>query len=144
MAPEEHFRRLERLYAGAPINRYFEPALRVFDGGAELTIPVKPDFLHAAGAVHGSVYFKALDDSAFFAANSLVLDVFVLTASFNVWFTRPISEGELRATGTVVHRSRNLIVADSVVLDSKGRQIARGTGSFMRSQIPLSTAIGYA
>ena len=144
MDSEEHFRRLERLYAAAPINRYFEPVLRISDGRAELAIPVKPDFFHAAGAVHGSVYFKALDDAAFFAANSLVFDVFVLTASFNVWFMRPVSEGELRATGTVVHRSSNLIVADSVVLDSKGRQIARGTGSFMRSRIPLTSEIGYA
>jgi uncharacterized protein (TIGR00369 family) len=143
MDPEEHYRRLERLYAAAPINRYYEPSLRVREANAELTISVKPDFFHAAGAVHGSVYFKALDDSAFFAANSLVFDVFVLTASFNVYFTRPISEGELRATGAVVHRSRNLIVADSVALDSKGRQVARGSGTFMRSQIELSGLVGY-
>jgi uncharacterized protein (TIGR00369 family) len=143
MDPEEHYRRLERVYAAAPINRYYEPSLRVREGHAELTIPIKADFFHAAGAVHGSVYFKALDDSAFFAANSLVFDVFVLTASFNVYFTRPISEGELRATGAVVHRSRNLIVADSVALDSKGRQVARGSGTFMRSQIELSGLVGY-
>jgi len=144
MEPEEHYRRLERLYAAAPINRYYEPSLRVREANAELTIPIKADFFHAAGAVHGSVYFKALDDSAFFAANSLVFDVFVLTASFNVYFTRPVSEGELRATGTVVHRSRNLIVAESVVLDSKGRPVGRGSGSFMRSQIALTAGIGYA
>jgi uncharacterized protein (TIGR00369 family) len=143
MDREEHFRRLERMYAAAPINRYYEPVLRIAEGTADLTIPVKPDFFHAAGAVHGSVYFKALDDSAFFAANSLVRDVFVLTVTFNVYFTRPISEGELRATGTVVHRSINLIVADSVVLDSKGRQIARGSGTFMRSRIELSGLVGY-
>jgi len=144
MDPEEHYRRLERLYAVAPINRYYRPALTVSEGKAELVIPVREDFFHAAGAVHGSVYFKALDDSAFFAANSLVFDVFVLTASFNVYFTRPVSEGELRATGTVVHRSRNLIVAESVVLDSKGRPIGKGSGSFMRSQIALTAGIGYA
>ena len=37
---------------------------------------------HAAGAVHGSYYFKVLDDACYFAANSLVSDVFVLTVSF--------------------------------------------------------------
>ena len=142
--PEEHHRRLERLYAAAPINRYFEPALRISEGRAEVTIPVKPEFFHAAGAVHGSVYFKALDDAAFFAANSLVFDVFVLTASFNVYLTRPISEGEIRASGIVVHRSTNLIVAESVLLDSGGRQIARGSGTFMRSRIALTPGIGYA
>jgi len=144
MDPEEHYRRLERLYAAAPINRYYEPTLRVREANAELTIPIKEDFFHAAGAVHGSVYFKALDDSAFFAANSLVFDVFVLTASFNVYFTRPVSEGELRAAGTVVHRSRNVIVAESVVLDARGRPVGRGSGAFMRSQIALNRDIGYA
>jgi uncharacterized protein (TIGR00369 family) len=142
--PEEHHRRLERLYAAAPINRYFEPRLRISEGKADLVLPIKPDFFHAAGAVHGSVYFKALDDAAFFAANSLVFDVFVLTASFNVYLTRPISEGEIRASGTVVHRSTNLIVAESVLLDSDERQIARGSGTFMRSRISLTPEIGYA
>jgi len=140
---DEHFRKLERMYAAAPINRFFEPVLHVAEGAAKLTIPVKPEFFHAANAIHGTVYFKALDDSAFFAANSLVDDVFVLTVSFNVSITRPVSSGELRAAGAVVHRSRNLILADSVVHDSQGRQVARGSGSFMRSQIPLTQEIGY-
>ena len=142
---DEHFRKLERMFHGAPINRYFAPVLRIIEEGrAELTIPIKPDFFHAANAVHGSVYFKALDDAAFFAANSLVSDVFVLTVSYNLHLTRPISEGEMRASGRVVHRSRNLIIADAELLDSADRQIARGTGTFMRSQIPLSPEIGYA
>ena len=140
---EEHFRKLERMYATAPINGYFAPVLHVAEGAAKLTMPVKPGFFHAANAIHGSVYFKALDDSAFFAANSLVDDVFVLTVSFNVFITRPVSGGELRAAGTVVHRSRSLILADSVVHDSEGRQVARGSGAFMRSQIPLTPEIGY-
>jgi uncharacterized protein (TIGR00369 family) len=141
---DEHHRRLERMYATAPINRYFEPVIRISEGVAKLSIPIKKDFFHAANAIHGSVYFKALDDSAFFAANSLVEDVFVLTVSFNLFLVRQVSHGELRATGTVVHRSRSFIVADSVVLDSEGRQVARGSGSFMRSQIPLTAQIGYA
>ena len=140
---DEHFRKLERLYAQAPINRYYSPRLRVSEGEAELAIPVKPEFFHAAGAVHGSVYFKALDDSAFFAANSLVTDVFLLTASFHAYLTRPISAGELLASGRVVHRSRQLIIADSEVKDSEGHQIARGSGVFLRSQIALTPAVGY-
>jgi len=143
-ADAEHFRKLERMYGTAPINRFFLPTLRISEGRAELSIPVRPELFHAAHAVHGSAYFKALDDSAFFAANSLVPDVFVLTASFTVYFTRPVTGGELRATGTVVHRSRNLIIADSVIHDAENRQVARGSGSFMRSQVPLTPDIGYA
>ena len=141
---EEHYRKLERMYATAPINRYFVPSLRISEGSARLAIPIKPEFFHAAGAIHGSVYFKALDDASFFAANSLVADVFMLTVSFNIYITRPVTDGELVATGTVVNRSKNLVIADAVAVDSRGRAVARGTGSFMRSQIALTPEIGYA
>ncbi|MFN8583326.1 MAG: hypothetical protein U0163_20415 [Gemmatimonadaceae bacterium] len=79
MADATHFHRLERMYLAAPINRFFEPAITISDGRAEVRFTVRPDFHHAAHAMHGSVYFKALDDAAFFAVNSAVTDVFVLT-----------------------------------------------------------------
>lgn len=140
---EEHYRKLENMYASAPINRYFAPQLTVTDGKATLSMAVRPDFFHAAGAIHGSVYFKALDDSAFFAANSQVTDVFVLTVSFTTYIVRPVSQGTLLATGSVVHRSRSLIVAESVIVDADGRQVARGNGTFMPSRIALHEDIGY-
>ncbi len=139
----EHYRKLERMYHAAPINEYFRPVLTVSDGAAEVVIPVRRDFFHAAHAVHGSVYFKALDDAAFFAVNSLVPDVFVLTVTYNVYLTRPISEGTLRASGRVVHRSRQLFVAEAELVDDQGRQIGRGSGSFMKSAIALDKSVGY-
>jgi uncharacterized protein (TIGR00369 family) len=144
MENEEHYRKLERMYAAAPVNEYFRPVMHVGHGTAEVTIPVRRDFHHAAGAVHGVVYFKLLDDAAFFAANSLVEDVFVLTVSLNSYLTRPIVEGEMKAVGRVVHQSGRLIIADAEVLDGEGRQLARGTGTFMRSNIALSAETGYA
>lgn len=140
---EEHFRKLERMYASAPINRYFAPKIKISEGSAEVTIPVRPDLFHAAGAVHGAVYFKALDDAAFFAANSVIEKVFVLTVSFNSYLLRPISEGEMTATGRLVHHHPRLMVAESVVADSNGRQIARGSGTFVPSRIRLTPEIGY-
>jgi uncharacterized protein (TIGR00369 family) len=131
------------MYASAPVNRFYAPTMRVSEGRAEVTIAVRRDLFHAAGAVHGVAYFKMLDDAAFFAVNSLVDDVFVLTVSFNVYMTRPISEGEMKATGRVVHRSRRLFIAESQLVDSGGREIGRGSGTFMRGSIPLSPEIGY-
>ncbi len=139
----QHLRSLEALYATAPINRYFQPSLEIEHGKAELRMTVRPDFFHAAHAVHGSVYFKALDDAAFFAANSLVEDVFVLTASFNLYLLRPVTSGTMIATGTVVNQSRSIILAESVVVDEQGKQLARGSGSFVRSAIPLDEKVGY-
>lgn len=140
----EHFRRLERMYASAPINAYFQPRLHIPDAGlAELRLTVRPDFHHAAGAAHGAVYFKALDDVTFFAANSVVEDVFVLTVSFNLYLTRPIAEGEVIARGKLVSRSKRLYLAEGVLEDERGRQIARGSGAFMPGSMALSAEIGY-
>ena len=143
MSSDDHFRKLERMYASAPINAFFAPRLTVGEGRAEVSIPVRPDFFHAAHAVHGSVYFKALDDAAFFAVNSLVTDVFVLTVTYNVYLTRPVTGGVMTAAGRVVNRSKNLFIAEAEIVDDRGRSVGRGSGSFMRSTIPLSPAVGY-
>ena len=142
-ALDPHFRRLERMYARAPVNRYFAPVLSVSEGRAEVRIVVRPDFFHAAHAIHGSVYFKALDDAAFFAVNSIVPEVFVLTVSFNVYLLRPVDSGTITAIGTVVSRGRNHFVADAVLSDEAQREVARGTGSFARSSIALGPEVGY-
>jgi uncharacterized protein (TIGR00369 family) len=143
LSPEEHHRRLERMYASAPVNVYFSPSMQVSEGRADVTIKVRPDFFHAAKAVHGLVYFKLLDDAAFFAVSSLVRDVFVLTVSFNIYMTRPVSAGELHASGRVVHRARRLFIAESELMNGEGQEIARGSGVFMRSTIALSPEVGY-
>ena len=144
MCAEEHFRKLERMYATAPINRFYLPVMRVSEGRAEISVTVRPEFFHAAQAVHGSVYFKLLDDAAFFAVNSLVTDVFVLTASYHLHFLRPVRAGRLTAVGRVVHSSNRMFVAEAELQDECARVLGRGSGSFMRSQIALDPAVGYA
>lgn len=131
------------MYASAPLNEYYKPVMHISEGRAEVTIAVRRELFHAANAVHGALYFKCLDDATFFAVNSLVEDVFVLTVSFNLYLLRPISAGEMRATGRVVYRSRQLFVAEAEIVDQDGKEIGRGSGTFMRSAIPLSPEIGY-
>lgn len=139
----EHHRKLEHMYQMAPINAFYSPRISVSHGEAEITIPVKPDFFHAADAVHGSVYFKLLDDAAFFAVNSLIEDYFALTASFTTYLLRPISEGTMRATGKVVYAGARSFIAESVVMDGEGEEIARGSGNFVVSKIRLTADMGY-
>ena len=143
MPNDEHYRKLERMYLGAPINRFYRPEMHISEGRAEVVIQVRSDLFHAAGAVHGGVYLKLLDDSAFFAANSLAEDCFLLTASLNSYLTRPVREGVMRAIGQVVHRSGRLFIAESVVVDGEGREVARGSGLMTRSSIALTREIGY-
>ncbi len=140
---DEHYRRLERMYRSAPINTYFAPTLRVRDDRADVSIAVRPEYFHAAHSLHGSVYFKALDDAAFFAVQSVVLDVFVLTVSFNVVLLRPVTGGTITAHGQLVHRSRNLLVAAAELKNESGSLLATGNGTFMRSTASLGPDVGY-
>lgn len=140
----EHFRKLERMYAAAPINAFFRPTLLVSAGSAEVRIVVRPEFHHAAGAAHGALYFKALDDATFFAASSLVPDVFVLTAHFELDLVRPVVSGELRAVAKVTERSERRIAAEGELFDAEGNLVARGEGSFARSKVALTAAVHYA
>jgi len=144
MADDEHHRKLERLYAKAPVSRWYGATIAIDDARAEVRIAVRPEFHHAANAVHGSVYFRALDDAAFFAANSRVRDVLVLTVSYTVHFARPVTSGELRAVGRLLHGSGRLFLAEAELLDGEGQLLGRGSGVFTRSSIPLDPAIGYA
>jgi uncharacterized protein (TIGR00369 family) len=141
---DDHHRRLERMYLSAPCNEVYKPRIAIREGQAEVTIEAGPHLHHAARAVHGSSYFKLMDDAAFFAVNSLVEDVFVLTVSFNIYLLRPISEGTMSATGRVVNASRNLWIAESTLVDGNGKKLGRGSGSFMRSKIALAGAMGFA
>ena len=140
---EEHFRRLERMYLSAEFNELFKPDLTIREGEAEVSFDAGPHLHHAGNAVHGSNYFKALDDAAFFAVNSLVEDVFVLTVTFNIQLLRPISEGRMIAKGRVVNAGRTVWVADAHLVDEEGRLLGRGTGTFMRSKIALSDIATY-
>ena len=141
---QAHFRALERLYASAPINRMFASRLVIPSAGhAVIEFTVDESLYHAAGAVHGTVYFKMLDDAAFYAANSLVSDRFLLTTGFNLLFTRPLKAGKVRAEGRWVSGRRRVYVAEASLIDESGEEIGRGTGTFMRSQHALSGLPGY-
>lgn len=137
-----HSAALEAMYVNGPINQFFRPLIHVEEGAAEIRMAVRPDMHHAAHAAHGAVYFKMLDDACFFAVQSLVTDTFVLTVSFQVYLLAPVVDGEMVATGKVVHQTKRLFLAESVV-HVAGSVVARGSGTFMRSATRLDEQVGY-
>ncbi|MFZ1743096.1 MAG: PaaI family thioesterase [Pontixanthobacter sp.] len=142
---DSHFRALEKLYASAPVNALFDSELAVTgEGLARVVFNVTEQSYHAAGAAHGTIYFKMLDDAAFYAANTLVTDRFLLTTSFNLHFTKPVRVGRVVAEGHWVSGRRRVFVAESRLIDEEGDEIGRGTGTFMRSHIALSGLPGYS
>lgn len=139
-----HFRALESLYAAAPINRLFESRLEIPEAGvARIHFTIDDRHFHAAGAAHGTGYFKMLDDAAFYAANSLVTDRFLLTTAFNLLLTRPLPAGPVVAEGRWISGKRRVFVADARLIDGDGEEAARGTGTFMKSRIALAGLPGY-
>ena len=140
-----HFQKLERMYLSALINTqvYEGITIQVTTERAELTLPITPKFHHAANAMHGSVYFKMLDDAAFFAVNSIVEDVFVYTVSLNVQLLRPVASGLVRSVGELKFKSTNLFIADAKLFDERNKLVGRASGNFMRSKIALTEEIGY-
>ena len=141
---EAHYRALEQLYASAPINLLFRSSLTLVESGhSRIDFTVEPASFHAAGAAHGTLYFKMLDDAAFYAANSLVSDRFLLTTAFNLHFTKPMREGPAVAEGRWISGKRRVFVADARIVDSSGEECARGTGTFLRSHIALAGLPGY-
>ncbi|WP_338502146.1 PaaI family thioesterase [Sphingomonas kaistensis] len=142
---EAHYRALEQLYASAPINLLFRSSLTLEEAGrSRIDFTVEPASFHAAGAAHGTLYFKMLDDAAFYAANSLVSDRFLLTTAFNLHFTKPMREGPAVAEGRWVSGRRRVFVAEARIVDSSGEECARGTGTFLRSHIALAGLQGYS
>ena len=139
-----HFRALENLYRSAPINGRFDSEIEIAEPGlARIRFAVEPDSFHAAGAAHGTLYFKMMDDAAFYACNTMVSDRFLLTTAFNLVFTRPLKSGPVVAEGRWISGKRRVFVGEARLLLPDGEEAARGTGTFMRSHIPLSSLDGY-
>lgn len=142
---EAHHRALERLYRSAPVNALFASDLTIQgEGQARIGFDITDRVFHAAGAAHGTIYFKMLDDAAFYAANTLATDRFLLTTSFNLHFTKPVRTGRVIAEGRWISGRRRVFVAESRLVDAEGEEIGRGTGTFMRSRIALSSLPGYS
>ena len=139
-----HYDRLVSLYRAAPINGLFSSEIEIPEAGvARIRFEVAPASFHAAAAAHGTLYFKMMDDAAFYACNSLVSDRFLLTTAFNLVFTRPMKAGPAVAEGRWISGRKRVFVGEARIVLADGEEVARGTGTFMRSHIPLSGLDGY-
>lgn len=143
MTTAQHYRGLKSAFNAAKINEFYGTDLEVTEGTSTLTLAMDDRFFHSLGAAHGSVYFKMLDDAAFFACMSLETEFVILTNSFTTYLTRPISEGSMTAVGKVLNQNKTQFIAESVVYDDQQREIGRGNGIFARTKTTLDQLVGY-
>ena len=140
-----HCAKLKEMYLCCPINQSMYPSTQASfdDKEALISLEVDPTQFHAMGAVHGSVYFKLIDDASYFAAQAHVKDGYLLTVSMNLNFTRPVTGGRIVCHGKVTYKGRRLFVAEAEIKDAEGNLLAAGRGTFMPSGKPLSEDFGY-
>jgi len=141
----EHFERLVRMYDAAPIHNFYEGIkLSVEENKARIDLEMKDDrYFHAGMSTHGSVYFKLLDDAAYFACQSMILDNFIVTTAFNTQLLRPILGGKIYAEGVMDFESAQMFSATSKLYDEKGRLCGTGHGQFLKSKVALDAVKGY-
>ena len=144
MNSADHHRKLESMYLKAKVqDMYPGIGIAIEDGKSVITLPVSERYFHAGMAVHGSVYFRLLDDAAYFAVLSQITDVFILTTSFQIDLLRPVVKGILTASGEVLHKSKSVFHAHAIITDERGKKVAIGKGSFMKSEMPLTSIKTY-
>lgn len=134
------------MYSSAPIHDFYEGiSLEIDEGKAVVQISIQDKrFFHAGMSAHGSVYFKLLDDAAYFACQSVIHDFFILTTNFNTQLLRPITGGNIYAEGVMEFQSKQLFSASSKLYDEKGRLCGTGNGQFLKSRVRLEDVIGYS
>ena len=140
----EHFERLVKMYKLAPIHNFYENiSIQLASKKATITLPIDQRYFHAAMSAHGSVYFKLLDDAAYFACQTEIKDFFIVTTSFNIELLRPITSGIIKAEGQIDFDGKQTFFGSSKLFDEKGRLCGIGQGQFLKSKLPISEVDGY-
>ena len=130
-----HYDRLSKMYHKASIQKLYPGIdLKVTENEAIITLPTGQQFHHAGGSMHGSVYFRLLDDACYFAAMSRVKDYFILTKSFNIEFIRPHVEGKITAKGKLSKEENGEFYCVGELFNEAGKVIATGSGVFVRNR----------
>lgn len=100
-------------------------------------MPVTQAYHHAAGTMHGSVYFRLLDDACYFAALSLEPNFFLHTKSFTIDLKRPHVEGIVIAEGCMDTQTDKSFFCFGTLINESGNILAKGRGEYVRSQLRL-------
>ena len=132
--------RLAKMYLKAPIQKLYPGIdLKVTKNEAVITLPTGESYHHAGGSMHGSVYFRLLDDACYFAAMSRVKDYFILTKNFNIEFKRLHIDGEIMAKGKLIKEDNGEYYCEGELFNEAGKIIASGSGTFVRNlKLPLA------
>ena len=111
------------------------------EGFAVARVKITDDMRNPIGSVHGGCIYTVADVACGAAVSSYGTMVTTLSSAFN--FLRPGLDGcsELIGEATVIKHGRRVSVADVVVTDQDGRELARGTFDYMSLDRPLDFTV---
>lgn len=102
------------------------------DGESRWHMDARPEHANPMGTLHGGVLCDIGDASLSTAyMSTLEDDQLFTTVDLSVHFLRPVRTGRLEATGRVVHRGRNIGMAESEIVNEAGDLVAKLSGTCM-------------
>lgn len=131
----EAFERIRALLEKSAFVRHCGFLLEVLEAGrCELRLPLQEVHANAYGTLHGGLVAAMVDTVSGVAAWTLAEPgERVSTVELKVNFIAGVAtmEGELRATGVVLHRGRTTAVVEADVSGPEDRRVARALGTFI-------------
>lgn len=102
------------------------------EGSVVIDLDASGQHANPMGTLHGGVLASLADSAMGMAyATTLAEGETFTTLELKINFLRPVWDGRLRATGTVVNSGKSVGLAECDVLDDRGRLVARATSTCM-------------
>jgi uncharacterized protein (TIGR00369 family) len=130
---------LPAFFASVPVNRTLGFTLvSCGEGGAELTMPVREEYLQENGFLQGGIVSALADTAAAYALLAGLPEGRRMTgAEFKINFLRPTlpGRGDLRARARVVRQGRTIGVCQVEVKQGE-RMVALATFTYLFFEVP--------
>ena len=119
-------------YLDHPMHKDLRLNLTYKKGVAKLVLDVMPQNLNLVGILHGSFFFKLMDDACFFSIMTINNVLFVATSNFSVTYFRPVLKGKITATASVIESSDFKYFCQCIIVNEFDDKIASGSGTFIK------------
>lgn len=129
--------RIEEIFKGNPLSSLMEIDIASLnEGDVTLTMPVGSEVhTNVYGFVHGGSLFTLVD--SVMGVAGLTTGNLVVTSDISIRFITNSKKGNvLAAKGKIIHKGKDIIIAEAEIRDKKQRLLVKAQGSyFIRSRI---------
>ena len=100
------------------------------EGKATLSLNVGKKFHNPMGTLHGGIMTDLADACMGIATITTLSDHETFsTLELKMNFLRPVFKGKIIADGRILHRGKTIALAECVVRNGEGKDVARGTAT---------------